>query len=217
MSKKSLYLFLFSSLQIIGWTLFFIKFTFGLLNSKPVEEIYNDTIRILAFTQYTGSLEILHSYYSLINSSTCVSIIETVGRVFVILLLQYIKSSLSIGYIMLYLSWPLIEILKYLLYIVNIIKNSIKGFNSTYLHIWSRYSLFIILYPFNIVGETLTMWNSTKDLANSSLFDILPYSYLICPLIFIYVPCSMFLYSYYFKVRRIALRKYRVEIMSKRE
>ena len=215
--SKSLLLFLFSSFQIIGWTLFFIKYTFGLLNSKPTEEIYKDTICILAFTQYTESLEILYSYYSLVNSSTCVTIIEIGGRVFIVLLLQYIKSSLSIGYLMLYISWPLIEIFKYLLYIVYIIKNNYKGFNATYIHIWSRYSLFIILYPFNIVGETLTMWNSTKDLENSSLFGIFPYSFFIYLLILFYVPCLMFLYSYYFKVRRIALRKYRAEIISKKK
>ena len=154
MSIKSLYLFLFSSSQVIGWTLFFIKYSLGLLNSKSIEEIYKDTIYILAVTQYTASLEIFSSYYSLVNTSTCVTIIETIGRVLVILLLQYIKSSLSIGYFMLYLGWPLIEILKYLLYIVNI-KNPYKESNSTYIHIWSRYSLFIILYPFNIVGEIL--------------------------------------------------------------
>ena len=215
--SKSLYLFLFSSFQIIGWTLFFVKYTFGLLNSKPIEEIYKDTISILAFTQYTESLEILYSYYSLINSSTCVTIIETLGRVFVVLLLQYVKSSLCIGYLMLYISWPLIEILKYLLYIAYIIKNYYKGFNSTYIHVWSRYSLFIILYPFNIVGEILTMWNSTIDLEKSSLFGIFPYSYFIYLLILFYLLCLMFLYSYYFKVRRIALKKYRAELINKKK
>jgi len=216
MSIKSLYLFLFSFFQVIGWTLFFIQYTLGLLNSKSIEEIYKDTIYILAFTQYTASLEIISSYYSLVNTSLCVTIIETIGRVFVVLFLQYIKSSLSIGYFMLYLGCPLIEILKYLLYLVNI-RNPYKESNSTYIHIWSRYSLLIILYPFDIVGEILTMWNSTEDLQNISLLGIIPYSYLIYPLILFYALCLMYIYSYYFKIRRISLRKYRTEIMSKIE
>ena len=103
MSIKSLYLFLFSFFQVIGWILFFIQYSLRLLNSKSIEEIYKDTIYILAFTQYTASLEIFSSYYSLVNTSTCVTIIETIGRVLVVLFLQYIKSSLSIGYFIIYL------------------------------------------------------------------------------------------------------------------
>ena len=81
----------------------------------------------MAFIQYNKSLEIFSSYYSLVNTSLCVTIIETIGRVFVVLLLQYIKSSLSIGYFMLYLGWPIIEMLKYSLYIVNIRNPKIKN------------------------------------------------------------------------------------------
>ena len=95
MSNKSLYLIFYNLLQFLGWTLFFIKITNGLIKSESLKESYDETIFLLALAQYASLLEIFHTYYKLVNAILCIVMVENLGRIAIVVTLQFCKKSIS--------------------------------------------------------------------------------------------------------------------------
>ena len=196
MSFKTIYLILYNFLQFLGWTLFFTKVAFGVIKSKSIEEIYEETLLILEYCQYGASLEILHSLLRLVKSSFFATAIQILGRIAIVAILQYYKSSVSIGYLLLSFAWSLIEIIRYPYYILSLVKGENKSFDIPYILIWCRYSFFIVLYPIGVSGEMITIWNSRKDFEKYKLGSKYSVSDLVYPVYILYVPCLIYLYSY---------------------
>ena len=217
MSFKTIYLILYNFLQFLGWTLFFTKVAFGVIKSKSIEEIYEETLLILEYCQYGASLEILHSLLRLVKSSFFATAIQILGRIAIVAILQYYKSSVSIGYLLLSFAWSLIEIIRYPYYILSLVKGENKSFDIPYILIWCRYSFFIVLYPIGVSGEMITIWNSRKDFEKYKLGSKYSVSDLVYPVYILYVPCLIYLYSYLFKQRSKVLNKLIPEKTIKRD
>ena len=217
MSFKTIYLILYNFLQFLGWTLFFTKVAFGVIKSKSIEEIYEETLLILEYCQYGASLEILHSLLRLVKSSFFATAIQILGRIAIVAILQYYKSSVSIGYLLLSFAWSLIEIIRYPYYILSLVKGENKSFDIPYILIWCRYSFFILLYPIGVSGEMITIWNSRKDFEKYKLGSKYSVSDLVYPVYILYVPCLIYLYSYLFKQRSKVLNKLIPEKTIKRD
>ena len=217
MSFKTIYLILYNFLQFLGWTLFFTKVAFGVIKSKSIEEIYEETLLILEYCQYGASLEILHSLLRLVKSSFFATAIQILGRIAIVAILQYYKSSVSIGYLLLSFAWSLIEIIRYPYYILSLVKGEKKSFDIPYILIWCRYSFFIVLYPIGVSGEMITIWNSRKDFEKYKLGSKYSVSDLVYPVYILYVPCLIYLYSYLFKQRSKVLNKLIPEKTIKRD
>ena len=207
MSIKSIYLILYNSYQFLGWNLFFIQIILNIIKSKSIQEIYNDTHLILEYCQYSAILEIIHSLLRLVRSSIFATSIQILGRIAIVAILQYFKSSISIGYLLLSFAWSLIEIIRYSYYILCLIKIEYKSLNIPYIHIWCRYSFFIILYPIGVSGEMITLWNARKDWEKYKLINKYTFADLIYPIFILYIPSLIFLYSYLFKQRNKTLKK----------
>ena len=217
MSIKSIYLILYNLIQFYGWSLFFIKISLLLIKSKSIQEIYDETHYILECCQYGASLEILHSILRLVNSNIIATSIQILGRMAIVAILQYFKSSVSFGYLFLYFAWSLVEIIRYSYYILNLIAKENKTFNIPYIFIWCRYSFFIVLYPIGVSGEIITVLHAKKDFEKYELVGNYTYADLVNPIFVLYIPSLIFLYSYLFKQRNKEFKKLNKEKIIKKE
>ena len=216
MSIKSLYLIFYNLLQFLGWSLFFIKITNGLIKSKSLTEIFDETIFLLVFVQYASILEIFHTFYKLVKAVLCIVMVENLGRIAIVVTLQFCKSSISNGYLLLFVGWSTLEIVRYFFDLLLLFKRNNKTFDIPYFLIWLRYSLFIVMYPIGVSGEVITVWNAGNDFNNNSLVGI-PISFLLYPVFTFYFICLIYLYIYLFKVRNNNLKKIGVKNIDKIE
>lgn len=206
MMTKAQYLIFYNLLKLIGWTLFFIKVTNGLIKSKSLKEIYGETFYILGFIQYASIIEIFHTIYKLIKAVLCIVMVENLGRIAIVATLQFSENSISNGYLLIYFGWSIIEIIRHFFDLTVLFRGINKNFEIPYILKWLRYSLFIALYPIGIYGEIITVWNARYDFNNYNLLFI-PLSFILFPLFALYFICLVLLYVYLFKVRNNALKK----------
>ena len=215
MSIKSLYLILYNIIQLLGWSFFFLKVTNDLIISKSIEEIYLNSHKILEFCQYGAFLEIIHSFIGIVNSSFFITSIQIIGRILIVIILQFFQNAISKGYLLIYFAWSLVEIIRYTYYILSLFQKEINIFNIPYIIIWCRYSFFIILYPIGISGEMITVWNAKKDFNKYIIYQNDKYTFtvanLIYPIWILYIPALIFLYSYLFKQRKKVLNRLNIK------
>ena len=207
----SVYLILYNFIQLCGWCYFFGKVTLDLINQKSLQEIFSNTHIILECCEYGAFLEIIHALLGLVRSSIFATTIQILTRISIVLMLQFIPSALSYGYLIIYFAWSSIEIVRYTYYALNLIKKDFINFNVPYLLIWCRYSFFVMLYPIGTYGEMMTIWNAQKDLSKYILwknnFFNISFGDLLYPLYLIFIPGLIFLYGYLFKQRKKVLHR----------
>ena len=211
MSIKSIYLILYNFIQLCGWSCFFLKVTNYLINSKSVQEIYSNTHLILECCQYGAFLEIIHSIIGLVKSSIFATSIQIIGRIIIVVILQFFQSAVSKGYFLIYFAWSMVEIVRYTYYIMNLLQKDFVKFNIPYILIWCRYSFFVVLYPIGVSGEMITVWNAKKDFNKYILYQTDKYTFtaadLIYPIWIFYIPALIYLYGYLFKQRKKVLNR----------
>ena len=221
MSIKSVYLILYNFLQLCGWSCFFFRVTNYLINSKSLQEIYSNSHLILECCQYGAFLEIIHSIIGLVKSSIFATSIQIIGRIIIVVILQFFQSAVSQGYFLIYFAWSIVEIVRYTYYIMNLLQKDFFKFNIPYILIWCRYSFFVVLYPIGVSGEMITVWNAKKDFNKYILFQTDKYTFtaadLIYPIWIFYIPALIYLYGYLFKQRRKVLNRLNNEIKLKKE
>ena len=221
MSIKSIYLILYNFIQLCGWSCFFLKVTNYLINSKSVQEIYSNTHLILECCQYGAFLEIIHSIIGLVKSSIFATSIQIIGRIIIVVILQFFQSAVSQGYFLIYFAWSIVEIVRYTYYIMNLLQKDFVKFNIPYILIWCRYSFFVVLYPIGVSGEMSTVWNAKKDFNKYILYQTDKYTFtaadLIYPIWIFYIPALIYLYGYLFKQRKKVLNRLNNEIKLKKE
>ena len=220
MSISSLYLILYNFLQLCGWSFFFFKGINLIINSKSFQEIYLDTHLILEYCQYGAFMEIIHSIIGLVRSSIFATSIQIIGRIIIVVILQFFKSAISKGYLLIFFAWSIVEIVRYTYYIINLLQKEFVKFNIPYLLIWCRYSFFIVLYPIGVSGEMITVWNAKKDFGKFILYKGNNFNFtvanLIYPIWLFYIPALVYLYGYLFKQRRKVLNRLNNDIKTKK-
>ena len=220
MSIKSVYLILYNFLQLCGWSCFFFKVTNYLINSKPLQEIYSNSHLILECCQYGAFLEIIHSIIGLVKSSIFATSIQIIGRIIIVVILQFFQSAVSQGYFLIYFAWSIVEIVRYTYYIMNLLQKDFVKFNIPYILIWCRYSFFVVLYPIGVSGEMITVWNAKKDFNKYILYQTDKYTFtaadLIYPIWIFYIPALIYLYEYLFKQRKKVLNRLNNDIKIKK-
>ena len=220
MSISSLYLILYNFLQLCGWSFFFFKGINLIINSKSFQEIYSDTHLILEYCQYGAFMEIIHSIIGLVRSSIFATSIQIIGRIIIVVILQFFESAISKGYLLIFFAWSIVEIVRYTYYIINLLQKEFVKFNIPYLLIWCRYSFFIVLYPIGVSGEMITVWNAKKDFSKFILYQGNNFNFtvanLIYPIWLFYIPALVYLYGYLFKQRRKVLNRLNNDIKTKK-
>ena len=207
----SRYLFLYNFIQLCGWCLFISKVSYYLINSLSLQEIYLNTHIILECCQYGAFLEIIHAILGIVKSNIFATSIQILGRITIVIILQFFPSSVSYGYFLLSFGWSIIELVRYLYYILSLVQKDFSNFNIPYLLIWCRYSFFVVLYPIGVSGEIITTWNAKKDFSKYILWKKhdfkLTLSDMVYPAYILYIPSLIFLYGYLFKQRKKVLNR----------
>ena len=220
MSIKSVYLILYNFLQLCGWSCFFFGVTNYLINSKSLQEIYSNSHLILECCQYGAFLEIIHSIIGIVKSSIFATSIQIIGRIIIVVILQFFQSAVSQGYFLIYFAWSIVEIVRYTYYIMNLLQKDFFKFNIPYILIWCRYSFFVVLYPIGVSGEMITVWNAKKDFNKYILYQTDKYTFTVADLIYpiwiFYIPALIYLYGYLFKQRKKVLNRLNNEIKLKK-
>ena len=205
------YLILYNVVQYLGWTAFFVLFVINYASTQDLQQTYDNTFYMVQFFQYLAILEIVHIILRLVRSPLFTTFVQVMSRVVIVFVLAKIKSSLSIGYVLLSLAWSITEMVRYTYYYLSLIKhNYITSFELPYFLVWCRYSFFIVLYPIGVSGELITLWNSTKELKNYALGNI-TLTHLIYFAFVLYVPGLFMLYTYMLKQRKSTLKKQKVK------
>ena len=205
------YLILYNVVQYLGWTAFFVLFVINYASTQDLQQTYDNTFYMVQFFQYLAILEIVHIILRLVRSPLFTTFVQVMSRVVIVFVLAKIKSSLSIGYVLLSLAWSITEMVRYTYYYLSLIKhNYITSFELPYFLVWCRYSFFIVLYPIGVSGELITLWNSTKELKNYALGNI-TLAHLIYFAFVLYVPGLFMLYTYMLKQRKSTLKKQEVK------
>lgn len=205
------YLILYNVVQYLGWTAFFVLFVINYASTQDLQQTYDNTFYMVQFFQYLAILEIVHIILRLVRSPLFTTFVQVMSRVVIVFVLAKIKSSLSIGYVLLSLAWSITEMVRYTYYYLSLIKhNYITCFELPYFLVWCRYSFFIVLYPIGVSGELITLWNSTKELKNYALGNI-TLAHLIYFAFVLYVPGLFMLYTYMLKQRKSTLKKQKVK------
>ena len=205
------YLILYNVVQYLGWTAFFVLFVINYASTQDLQQTYDNTFYMVQFFQYLAILEIVHIILRLVRSPLFTTFVQVMSRVVIVFVLAKIKSSLSIGYVLLSLAWSIAEMVRYTYYYLSLIKhNYITSFELPYFLIWCRYSFLIVLYPIGVSGELITLWNSTKELKNYALGNI-TLAHLIYFAFVLYVPGLFMLYTYMLKQRKSTLKKQKVK------
>ena len=166
-------------------------------------------------------MEIIHSIIGLVKSSIFATSIQIIGRIIIVVILQFFQSAVSQGYFLIYFAWSIVEIVRYTYYIMNLLQKDFVKFNIPYILIWCRYSFFVVLYPIGVSGEMITVWNAKKDFNKYILYQTDKYTFTVADLIYpiwiFYIPALIYLYGYLFKQRRKVLNRLNNEIKLKKE
>ena len=202
----SIYLFLYNFIQLCGWSFFFFRGVLNLINFNSLQEMYSNTHIILECCQYGAFLEIIHAITGIVKTSILSTSIQILGRISIVLLLQFVPVEISYGYLIIFFAWSSIEIVRYSYYILNLIKKNYSNFNIPYLLIWCRYTFFIVLYPIGSFGEMLIIYNAQKYfnkiiLWKNNAFNIYVGN-LFYPIYILFLPSLIFMYGYLFKQRK---------------
>ena len=202
----SIYLFLYNFIQLCGWSFFFFRGVLNLINFNSLQEMYSNTHIILECCQYGAFLEIIHAITGIVKTSILSTSIQIIGRISIVLLLQFVPVEISYGYLIIFFAWSSIEIVRYSYYILNLIKKNFSNFNIPYLLIWCRYTFFIVLYPIGSFGEMLIIYNAQKYfnkiiLWKNNAFNIYVGN-LFYPIYILFLPGLIFMYGYLFKQRK---------------
>ncbi|KRZ96153.1 GDP-L-fucose synthase [Trichinella sp. T8] len=84
MSFRDGYLFLYNTVQFIGWSLIFWKIVIGLLTGITLNHVYSVVGCQVEFFQTLALLEIVHSYTGLVRSPTVTTAIQVLSRLFIL-------------------------------------------------------------------------------------------------------------------------------------
>lgn len=207
MGLKTPYLIAYNVSMFIGWTLFIFSFSSQYLLTKNINLTYEKSFQYLKIFQYGAVLEIIHIILKLVKSPLMTTIIQVMSRIIIVYILSNVKSSVSIGYILLSFAWGVTEMIRYTYYYLSLIqKNYNTKFEIPYPLIWSRYSFFIVLYPIGVSGELITLWKSTIELKNYSFLNI-NIAYIIYFSFVLYVPGLFVLYTYMLRQRKSTFKK----------
>ena len=216
----SIYLFLYNFIQLCGWSFFFFRGVLNLINFNSLQEMYSNTYIILECCQYGAFLEIIHAITGIVKTSILSTSIQIIGRISIVLLLQFVPVEVSYGYLIIFFAWSSIEIVRYSYYILNLIKKNFSNFNIPYLLIWCRYTFFIVLYPIGSFGEMLIIYNAQKYfnkiiLWKNNVFNIYVGN-LFYPIYILFLPGLIFMYGYLFKQRKKVFNRLNNNIKMKR-
>ncbi|VDL60737.1 unnamed protein product [Hymenolepis diminuta] len=158
-------------------------------------------------------MEVVHACLRLVKSAPLTTAIQIASRLLILWGVLYIYPAVKVHENfnkMMFVSWCLADITRYLYYLMNIFMKPPRLLTIL------RYNLFLILYPTGITGEIALLWYSlpyaAKDpwlqysLPNAFNFGFNTYQ-LYCLFLVLYAPCSPLMYTHMLTQRRKVMGK----------
>ncbi|KAH8741913.1 hypothetical protein FG386_003040 [Cryptosporidium ryanae] len=228
--QRNIYLITYGVISTFLWLLTLIYTISGLCKGKYDSELPPTHMIILRFSQSFAALDILNSLVGLVKSRTFPTLIQVSSRLHIVWIVFYLSPLNSkqvttvYSYIMI-ISWCISELIRYPYYVVGQLSLILPSIRMPLFLKWLRYSGFAILYPIGIIGEVVICSHFISDIyKNSSSMDV-PYkklrhfpsempnslnfevnlAFVYIFILLLYIPGSIFMYSYMIKQRKKSL------------
>ncbi|CAH9073037.1 unnamed protein product [Cuscuta europaea] len=205
---RTIYLFLYNSVQAIGWAVSLWRISISFASKKSVNGAYASAGELICFLQSLAFLEVLHGALGIVPSGVLLPLMQWGGRIhFLLALVRSINEVQELPAVFItFLAWSLSEVIRYSHYALNCISTP------PYWVTFIRYTAFIVLYPIGIApGEMWLMYQALPVIKEKKLYtDRLPFSYynFVVVLLLLYPLLWLKLYLHLFKQRRSKLGKH---------
>ncbi|WCJ41180.1 Very-long-chain (3R)-3-hydroxyacyl-CoA dehydratase 3 [Euphorbia peplus] len=172
-----LYLFLYNSVQTLGWLIALFRILSSLLSTHSITEAYASSGHLICILQVAAFLEVIHGVLGIVPSGFLFPFMQWGGRTHFVFILRNLAEVQELPSVFItLLVWSLGDVIRYSQYALNIIGNCPSWI--TYL----RYTAFIVLYPIGIApGEMWLMYQALPYIKKKNLygdfFAALPISY----------------------------------------
>lgn len=161
------------------------------------EEIAQNTYKIVGnamkFCQLLQYLEVMHPLFGYTQGSTIFPFLQVTGRNFILFCMVDAETRIQTKPVILYLflSWTLIECIRYPYYIMTLFKRDINFLT------WLRYSIWIPLYPLGILCEEIIVLRNLPYFEETQKFSFsLPnewnFTFSMCIFMKCYLLCLVF-------------------------
>jgi very-long-chain (3R)-3-hydroxyacyl-CoA dehydratase len=187
------YLILYNAVSAGLWAYFGYRFLMawhkaGWTLSGP----FTATIHLLCMVQTVAILEIFHAVGGIVKSEVMSTTMQIFSRLLVSWLAgYYLRAGEQWGYVAISVAWTISDFTRYLYYIANLVGCCPKMLT------WTRYSLFLVLYPLGTIGEMSMLMVAGQVLA---LLES-KYRYALLGLLAIYPFGFLFMYQHMLKQR----------------
>lgn len=204
----NVYLFLYNSLQAIGWAISLWRILISFSSTKSVNGAYASAGELICFLQSVAFLEVFHGAIGIVPSGVLLPLMQWGGRThFLLALVWSINEVQELPAVFItFFAWSLSEVIRYSHYALNCIIST-----PPYWVTFLRYTVFIVLYPIGVApGEMWLMYQALPFIKERNLYrDFLPFSYynFVVVLLLLYPVLWLKLYMHLFKQRRSKLGK----------
>ncbi|CAL1525936.1 unnamed protein product [Lymnaea stagnalis] len=169
-SPSQTYLFIYNLFQFVGYSYVFINLVYNYVKygDSAKQAAFEGTGTQLMICQAISVLEILHSLFGLVKSNILVSLLQVMGRNFILFILVLQEPRLQISPLCWYLFfvWTFVEVIRYPFYMFQLVNFEIKYLT------WLRYNIWIVLYPLGIVIEATIVFQSIGYFSETGFFSV---------------------------------------------
>ena len=188
---KRKYLLAYNLLLAIGWAAFLIR---ELLSGFSMD---GTSLLLLNICQGAAALEIIHAALKWVSSPVLTTFIQVFSRILVLVFINVIAQDDLIrifgisGVALVTIAWGITEIIRYSYYLASLLNKEI------YWLTFSRYTLFIALYPIGVVGE----WMILLSVMKMNNWDLNAINIFLGVVMLTYLPFFPKLYMYMWRQR----------------
>eukprot|EP00118_Oscarella_pearsei_P007345 m.35524 g.35524 ORF g.35524 m.35524 type:complete len:227 (+) comp32138_c0_seq6:13-693(+) len=191
---KKAYLLAYNGFLVLGWTFVLYRCVLHLTRTSPgTKEFYEGFYKTVEYPlKVSQTLAVVHAMTGLVRSGVMLTFFQVLSRE---TLLWLVASSggptiqTHYGFVMMVIAWTFAEIIRYSYYFFNLVNWT------PYIVTWSRYTLFIVLYPTGVMGELLLIGNMLPIAKETGMFSYrLPNQWNISFDFFTALCCATFLY-----------------------
>ncbi|OII70878.1 uncharacterized protein cubi_01023 [Cryptosporidium ubiquitum] len=227
---KSLYLITYGIISTLLWATT-LYFTINeILGIKGVSDQLGKHMIALRISQSLAVFDIINSSFGIVRSQFLPTIIQVSSRLHIVWIVFYLSPgnsrqiSTMFSNIMI-VTWSLSELIRYPYYVVLQFSFIFPSIRMPLFLKWLRYSAFAVLYPIGILSEVIICSNFISDIYNNSSSNDPVYQRLLhfpskmpnalnfevnlaclyIVILCIYIPGSIFMYSYMIKQRKKSL------------
>lgn len=227
---KSLYLITYGIISTLLWATTFYFTINEILGINTASDRLGKHMIALRISQTLAIFDIINSLFGIVKSQFLPTIIQVSSRMHIVWIVFYLspENSRQISKVfsnIMIITWSLSELIRYPYYVILQFSFNFPSIRMPLFLKWLRYSAFAVLYPIGILSEVIICSNFVSDIYSNSNSNNPEYQRLIhfptkmpnalnfevnlaclyIVILCIYIPGSIFMYSYMIKQRKKSL------------